>query len=59
MPLENIGKFSRSGAVYDVRGSLMSPDKISGVKHGPGVYLVKPDGQSTAKIRIWYYYSGN
>jgi len=54
IPLENIGKISGNGRVYNVRGALVSPNQISDSRHTPGVYFIKPDERSTATLKIWY-----
>jgi|GEM_PF-3571864 hypothetical protein len=52
VPLESIGKASGNGRVYDIRGALMSPNRIG--RQTPGVYFIKPDEHSAARLKIWY-----
>jgi hypothetical protein len=54
MPLESIGKFSGNGRVYDIRGALVSPNRLGASRQTPGVYFIKPDDRSAAKMKIWY-----
>jgi hypothetical protein len=54
VPLENIGKMSGNGRIYDIRGSLVSPNRIGASRQTPGVYFIKPDERSTAKLKVWY-----
>ncbi len=54
VPLESIGKISANGRVYDIRGALVSPDRINASKRSPGVYFIKPDERSAAQLKIWY-----
>jgi hypothetical protein len=52
--LEDIGKTSRNGRVYDIRGSIVSSNQISGSKRTSGVYFFKPDDNSAVRMKIWY-----
>ncbi len=54
VPLENIGKISGNMRVYDIRGALVSPDRTNASRQSPGVYFIKPDERSAAKLKIWY-----
>jgi hypothetical protein len=54
VPLENIGKMSGNGRVYDIRGALVSPNRLGASRQTPGVYFIKPDERSTAKLKIWF-----
>jgi hypothetical protein len=54
VPLESIGKISGNGRVYDIRGALVSPNRLGASRQSPGVYFIKPDENSTAKVKIWY-----
>jgi hypothetical protein len=54
VPLENMGKMSGNGRVYDIRGALVSPNRIGTSRRTPGVYFIKPDERSAAKLKIWY-----
>lgn len=54
VPLESIGKASGNGRVYDIRGALVSPDRINASRRTSGVYFIKPDEHSAATLKIWY-----
>lgn len=54
VPLENIGKMSGNGRVYDIRGAQVSPNRLGASRQAPGVYFIKPDERSTATLKIWY-----
>ena len=54
VPLENIGKMSGNGRVYDIRGALVSPNRLGASTQTPGVYFIKPDERSAATLKIWY-----
>jgi len=49
VPLENIGRTSGTRRVYNIRGALMSPDRLGTSRQPPGVYFIKPDERSTGK----------
>jgi len=54
VPLENVGKTIGNGRVYDIRGALVSPNRLGTSRQTPGVYFIKPDERSTAQLKIWY-----
>jgi hypothetical protein len=54
VPLENIGKMSGTRRVYDIRGALVSPNRLGASRQTPGVYFIKPDERSTAQLKVWY-----
>lgn len=54
VPLENIGKTSGNGCVYNIRGEIMSPNQVGASKRTPGVYFIKPDERSAAQLKVWY-----
>jgi hypothetical protein len=54
MPLENIGRTPGNTRVYDIRGAIVSPKQAGASNRRPGVYFVKPQGHTIAKMKIWY-----
>jgi hypothetical protein len=55
VPLEEVGKvLSGNGRVYDIRGALISPNRAGASRQTPGIYFIKPDERSPAKLKIWY-----
>jgi hypothetical protein len=54
IPLEDIGKMSGNVRVYNIRGDIVSLNRPGASKRTPGVYFVKPNGRSAAKMKVWY-----
>jgi hypothetical protein len=52
--LEDVGKMSRNGHVYDIRGAIVSSNLIGTSKRTSGVYFFKPDDHAAARMKIWY-----
>ena len=52
--LEDVGKLSQNGRVYDIRGGVVSSNLIGTSKRTSGVYFFKPDDHSAVRMKIWY-----